>query len=256
MFAAWQAQGQQPFITDNAAVTDTGSLHLQFANEIDRLQLSSIPNTYQNGARVVAAFGIFKDVEVSVTGQFLSLVSTSDRRLVDGIGDTGFAVKYNFRKERDDYRLPALTFSVFAQLPTGNSLRSLGSGAVGYGFNMVAEKTIRKKNTVRINLGYLAAGNTLVGNLGIATIRGGIFTGGASLVRAVGEKWQLGAELTGAVSNKFQLSRGQLQTQWGGNYQLNKRSTFDFGLILGRFVASPRYGFLLGYSRDITLRKK
>ena len=51
------------------------------------------------------------------------------------------------------------------------------------------------------------------------------------------------------ISN-FQLSKGQLATQIGGNYMLSKRFTLAFGVIGGRFVASPRLGGLIGFAYD------
>jgi len=66
---------------------------------------------------------------------------------------------------------------------------------------------------------------------------------------------QLGAEVTGALTNNFQLSRGQLQTQFGGNYELGKNFTLDFGVIAGRFAASPRVGLLIGTSIDFNRPK-
>ena len=247
---AYPAAAQQPFVTDNADVTDKGKFHFQFANEFDRFQLSSLPNTHQDVTSITLAYGVAKNLELSVVGQFLGLSSTSDPRLVRGLGDTTFSVKYNFRQEAKGSRLPAFSASAFVQLPTGNARNGLGSGVTDYGLNAIAQKSLGEKNTLRVNAGYLFAGNTLVGNIGISSVRGHIFTGGASFVRKVNDKWQLGAELTGAVTNKLQLSKGQLQTQFGGNYQLNKKTTLDFGFILGRFAASPRYGLLFGFSRD------
>jgi len=46
-------------------------------------------------------------------------------------------------------------------------------------------------------------------------------------------------ELTGAVTSNFQLSKGQLQALAGGNYAIRKNLTLDFGLVAGRFAASP-----------------
>lgn len=66
----------------------------------------------------------------------------------------------------------------------------------------------------------------------------------------INEKLQLGAEIAGAVTSQFQLSKGQLQVQAGGNYNLRKTLTLDFGLIAGRFAASPRVGAQFGFSVD------
>ena len=249
-FALSAVRAQQPFVTDDADVTEKGKFHYEVADELDNLQPTSLPVEYQNGVRATVAYGLLKDVEVSIGGQFLTLVSQPRYRSVSGIGDTTLAFKYNFRHEQENSRLPALTISGFVQLATGNAARSLGSGVTDYGFNAIAQKTYRTKNVFRVNGGYLFAGNTLNGALGIAAVRGHVFNGGASYIRKINEKLQLGAELTGAVTSNFQLSKGQLQTQFGGNYQLTKKTSFDFGLIVGRYSASPRFGFQLGYSRD------
>ena len=241
---------QQPFVTDNADVTEKGKFHFEIANEFDRLQTPSLPVKYQSGAHATLAYGLVNNVEVSVTGQYLGLVSGGHPRVSDGISDTTFSVKYNFYKERETSFLPALTISAYVQFPTGNAPRGLGSGITDFGINGIAQKTFRKQNVFRLNGGILFSGNTLTGAIGFTTVRGQVFTGGVSYVRRVSDTLQLGGEITGAVAANFQLSKGQLQSQFGGNYQFRKNTTFDFGFIIGRFSASPRYGLQLGFSHD------
>ncbi len=241
---------QIPFNTDDADVTGKGKFHFEFINEFDRLQPTSVPDTYQNGARVTVAYGLAKSVEISVTGQYLGLASSQHPRLIGGIGDTTLGIKYNFYRERETSVLPALTISGFVQIPTGSVPRGLGTGVTDFGINGIAQKTFRERNVVRLNVGVLFSGNTLTGAIGIAVVRGQVFTGGVSYVRNISQKLQLGGEITGAVAGNFQLSKGQLQTQFGGNYQIGKNTSFDFGLIAGRFAASPRIGFLVGFSHD------
>lgn len=253
--SAFSIAAQQPFVTDNAAVTDPGIMSIEVANELDKLQPESLPDAYQNVTSYSVSFGVFKRIDISVSGAYLSLISDGRRRLNTGYGDTSLSLKYNFRKEHDGSRLPAMSVSVSGHFPTGSATRGLGSGVYGFSVNGIAEKSIRKANTARINLGYLLTGTTVVGDLGIGTVRGGIFTGGASFVREFGPRWLLGGEVSGAVSRKFRLSAGQLQTRFGGNYRLTDNSTLDFGISLGRFSASPRAGFIIGYTRDIKLRK-
>jgi hypothetical protein len=77
-----------------------------------------------------------------------------------------------------------------------------------------------------------------------------VFTGGGSLVKQFSSKLQLGIELTGALEQNLELGKGQLQTQFGGNYQLRNNISFDFGVVVGRFVASPRAGMQVGMSVD------
>lgn len=252
LFGEISASVQQPFVTDNTDVTDKGKFHFETSSEIDRLQNSLFPIKYQNGLHATLAYGLLKDVEVSATGDFLTLVSdrSVSPRLVSGIGDTTFAVKYNFRRERENSQIPAMTVSAFVQFPTGDASRSLGSGITDYGIYGVAQKTFKEKNVVRVNGGYLFAGNTVTGVEGISAVRGQIFTGSASIVRRLNEKLQLGGEIAGALTSQFQLSKGQLQFQFGGNYNLRKNLTLDFGLITGRYAASPRVGGQLGFSVD------
>jgi hypothetical protein len=41
-----------------------------------------------------------------------------------------------------------------------------------------------------------------------------------------------------------------LQEQIGGNYEVGKGLTVDFGAIGGQAIGSPHYGFQLGFSKD------
>ena len=77
-----------------------------------------------------------------------------------------------------------------------------------------------------------------------------MFTAGASLVRQFTKRLDLGAEVTGAITKDFQLGKVQLQFQIGGNLRLKEGFTFDFGIIGGRYSASPRVGLQLGVSVD------
>jgi hypothetical protein len=83
-----------------------------------------------------------------------------------------------------------------------------------------------------------------------ALSRGTVFTGGGSVVRQIGPKFDLGVELVGAVSTSFNLGKSQLQTMVGGNYSLRDNLTFDFGIVAGKYAASPRVGIQLGISID------
>jgi hypothetical protein len=168
---------------------------------------------------------------------------------VSGFGDFDFHIKYNFLKEREGSRLPAMTATVNVELPTGDASKQLGSGVVDVFLNGILQKSLTKKTMLRLNSGILFSGNTTTGEIGIKS-RGKVFVGGLSLVKLITPKLDLGAELTGAVTNSVKLSRGQLQTQIGGNYQFRKNASFDFGIIGGKFAASPRVGVQVGISID------
>lgn len=245
-------KAQQPFLTDDADVTDKGKFHFEISSEFDKLPSSSFPVKYQNGLIATLDYGLAKNVEISVSGNFLTLINKQidSLRYIGGAGDTTLSAKYNFLHEHKKSRLPALAIIGFVQFPTGDASRALGSGVTDYGFYGAAQKTYKEKTVVRVNAGYLFAGNTLNGAEGISLVKGKVFTGGASVVRKINEKLQLGAEITGSVTNKFQLSAGQLQSQFGGNYSLSKKLTLDFGVIAGHFAASPRFGAQIGISVD------
>jgi hypothetical protein len=62
----------------------------------------------------------------------------------------------------------------------------------------------------------------------------------------------LGAEIYGGTTANQKLGRSQLQGMLGGRYALSNRAmTFDFGLIIGKYSASPRIGGQIGFSFDL-----
>jgi hypothetical protein len=246
-----RAVAQQPFYTDNADVTDKQKLHFQLSNEFDILQRSAYPSLRQNTTVFELDYGLLSGVEIGVDGP---LIAISNSRVTTpktpfGFGDLDLHIKYNFLKERDGSLLPALAATLNVELPTGNAREQLGSGLADYFLNGILQKSLTKKTTLRLNGGILFAGNTTTGEIGIKT-RGKVFVGGASLVKQITEKLDLGAEVTGAVTSRLKLSNGQLQTLIGGNYALTKKMTFDFGIVGGKFAASPRAGLQLGISVD------
>jgi hypothetical protein len=114
----------------------------------------------------------------------------------------------------------------------------------------VLQKSITKRNVARLNGGILFAGNSSTGLIGIEGVRGQVSTGNGSLVRDFTEKLKLGIEVFGAVSNDFNLSRGQLEAQIGGSYSLRDDFAFTFGVLGGRYPASPRVGIHVGFAYD------
>jgi len=243
-------RAQQPFVTDDTETVEKGKFELEVLNEFDRLHRFDYPETFQNETEATLTFGITKRVEIAVAGSFLSVYSAEAPRSIGGIGDTEFEIKYNFRKKEKSY-LPTMAVSFMLQAPTGNARRGLGSGVTNLGVRYLAQKQIGEKNTVRVNGGYLFAGNTIIGDLGITAIRGHIFSGSASYVRKINDKLQLGGEISGATTTKFQLSEGQLQVRFGGNYQITKRTSIDFGVAAGKYEASPRFALLIGFTTDL-----
>lgn len=252
LFPCSTARAQLPFYTDDADTTDKGKFHFEFFNEQDILQRQLYPARRQNTANFTLNYGVTKRLEFDVNAPVLTIFNakTSPMGNVTGNGDTQFGLKYRFHNERDHSRLPALAVVFYVEFPTGSTSKQLGSGLTDYWLYGVAQKSLTKKTIVRLNGGILFAGNESTGLIGINTTRGQVFTGNASITKDFTPKLRLGAELFGAVTNNFQLSKGQLATQVGGNYALSKRFTLAFGLLVGRFPASPRVGALVGVAYD------
>ena len=243
-------RAQQPFNTDDSEVTDRHKLHLECANEFDILSTDIYPNLRQNTLNCKFAFGLFKGVEVGVDNQAIKIMNANSLivpRSAFGIGDIDFSVKYNFIKESEGKKHPAFTVSFAFEAPTGDEQKQLGSGLYDYVGNGIMQKSLTDKTKLRVNLGIVFAGNTLTGAVGLRT-RGTVFTGATSLVRTFTPRLQLGAEITGAASTNFDLGRGAMQGMVGGNYVLNKKMTFDFGLTAGTFPGAPQVGAQIGFS--------
>lgn len=241
---------QQPFYTDDADVTGRNKFHFQLSNEFDVLQRSAYPSLRQNTAVFELDYGLAPNIEIGVDGPLIAIMNSRivAPRTPFGFGDLDLHIKYNFLKEREGSRRPAMTVTFAVELPTGNASDQLGSGLTDYSLNGILQKSLTKKTTFRLNGGVLFAGSTATGDVGIKK-RGTVLIGGGSLVKQFTRKLDLGIEIVGAVEKGSALSAGQLQTQLGGNYQFAKKASFDFGVVAGKFN-SPRVGLQLGLSID------
>ena len=257
MLAMWfvvvvsTATAQQPFVTDDADTTPKRHFHFEFSNEFDLLQRAAFPSVRQNTADFELDYGLFDRLEIGIESPLLTIFNApgTNPRSVSGLGDTNLSLKYNFLREHENSRAPALAIAFNLELPTGDTKRQLGSGLADYYMNGIVQKSLTRKTKLRLNGGILFSGNETTGVIGIKA-RGTVFTGGGSLVKKFTPKLQLGIELTGALERNFQLGKGQLQTLVGGNYQLRNNLSFDFGVVGGKYAASPRAGIQVGISID------
>ena len=242
---------QQPFYTDDSDVTPKGHFHFEFSNEFDWLQRSAFPALRQNTADFELDYGLAPGLEVGIEAPLLSIQNSrqSTTRSATGIGDTNLSLKYNFKQEHERSRLPAMAIVVNLELPTGSVKRQLGSGLADFYMNGILQKSLTSKTKLRLNGGILFSGNTTTGVIGIKT-RGTVLTAGGSLIREFSQNLMLGVEVTGADTKNFDLAKGQLQVLVGGNYGFRRNMTFDFGVVGGKYVASPRLGIQLGVSID------
>jgi hypothetical protein len=208
VLGAATAKAQQPFVTDDADTTPKRHFHFEFSNEFDLLQHSSFPSCKQNTADFELDYGLFDRVEIGIESPLLTIFNAPGTipKTPTGIGDTNLSLKYNFLRERENSRMPALAIAFNLELPTGDTRRQLGSGLADFYMNGILQKSVSKKTKLRLNGGIVFSGNETIGVVGIKT-RGTVFTGGESLVRQFSPKLQLGVEFTGAMTKDFSSAR-------------------------------------------------
>jgi hypothetical protein len=241
---------QLPFYTDDPAVTERGKWHFEFFNEFDQLQTPQFPNLRQNTANYKLNYGLPHNLELDVDSPYLSIFRAVQTSNSAGNGDTNMGVKWEFHKESPGKALPALGVSFYVEVPTGDASRQLGSGLTDYWLNLIAQKSLSDKTRVNLNTGYLFAGNTSTGVLGITKARGHVFAGGLSLLHDFTPRLTMGVEMFGGFSNNEDLGRSQLQGLVGGIYTIRNGLAVSLGLLGGKYIASPLVGGQVGFAID------
>jgi hypothetical protein len=248
------AAAQMPFYTDNADVTDEGTLHFEFFNEYDGLQSAGYPDLRQNTFNYKANYGLPHGLELDIDAPIISIYRAPGSQDSNGPGDTDMGIKWNFRKSASPLKVPALSASLYIEFPTGDASRELGSGLTDYWLNSIAQEPLTEKTRVNANFGFLFAGNTSTGVLGTQNTRGHVYTGGLSLTHDFNPRVTLGAEAYGAIADNKSLGKDQLQGLAGGWYQVNSRIAITFALLGGSHVASPKIGGQIGFEVDFPFR--
>jgi Putative MetA-pathway of phenol degradation len=244
-----QMHAQLPFYTDDTGVTDRGKWHFEFFNEYDALQLQ-YPNVRQNTANFKLNYGLPHSLELDADVPYLNIERSGGNPPSSGMGDTNLGIKWIFHHESKGSRLPALGASFYTEFPTGDTSQQLGSGLADYWLNFIGQKSISEKTRVTGNLGILFAGNTSTGVIGLQNTRGQVYTGGLSLLHDFTPRLTLGGELYGGYAANDSLGKSQLQAMAGGQYQLRNGLSFCFGLLGGKYVASPQIGGQIGFAVD------
>ena len=250
-FLATPLYAQQPFFTDDADITGHHLLHLELFNQFALLHDSAYPSLRQNALNVGLMYGLFKNVEVGVNTPLIAIFNDSSVSpdIAFGPGDTNLSVKMRLIPENVERRNLAISASVNFEIPTGNTNLKLGSGLEDFGINGILQKRLSNSVTLRINAGAIFSGNKLTGVIGIKK-RGFVFTGGTSVVYNVNSELSIGAEIVGSVSDELELSKGLLLAQVGGHYLLKDGLTLDFGILGGKYTASPELGIQAGIAAD------
>jgi hypothetical protein len=251
--AAWRTApllAQMPFYTDDPAVTEPRVVHFEFFNEYDALQSSQFPNLNQNTANFKLNYGFLHNLEGDIDVPYLSIYRASAHETSAGMGDFDLGLKWGIRKLDTKSHIPALGTSFYIEFPTGNVQEELGSGLHDYWLNTIAQEPFGEKTRLTANFGYLFAGNTSTGVIGVSTTRGHVYTGGLSLLHDFTKDLTLGAEAYGGLGDTKGLGKDQLQFLGGGSYQLRDGFSFTFAVLGGKFEASPHIGGQFGFAVD------
>lgn len=242
---------QLPFYTDNPQVTDQGTLHIEFFNEFDQLQSSQYPDLHQNWANFKVNYGLPHRLELDMDFPYLAIYRASGQPVSSGLGDFDLGIKWNFRAAPPDSQRFLLAGSLYIEAPTGNVHQQLGSGLTDVALNLIAQKPFSPTTRLNMNLGFLFAGNTSTGAIGIETTRGHVVTAGASLLHDFSPRLTLGVEAYGGVADNDQLDRKQLQGLMGAEYTIRNGFGLAVAVLGGKYEASPRIGGQIGFQVDI-----
>lgn len=245
---------QMPFYTDNADVTDPGTLHFESYDEFDGLQSAQYPDLRQNTFNYKFNYGLPHGFEIDADAPWLTINRAPGSSDANGPGDTEIGIKWNFRRSVRPLSAPALSTSFYVEFPTGDKQQQLSSGLSDYWLNFIAQEPLSDKTRINANFGFLFSGNTSTGVIGTENTRGQVYTGGLSLQRDFTPHLILGAELYGAVADNKSLGKDQLQALTGGSYQFMRRYAVTFAVLGGSHIASPKIGGQIGFEADFPLR--
>jgi hypothetical protein len=241
---------QMPFYTDDSNVTDKGTLHFEIFNEYDGLQSSLYPDIRQNTANFKVNYGLPHGLELDVDVPYLDIYHATGEPTYAGNGDTNMGIKWAFKKSSKPLASPALAASFYVEFPTGDTRQELGSGLTDYAFNFIAQEPLTDKTRITGNAGFLFAGNTSTGVIGLQTTRGHVFTAGVSVTHDYTPRLTLGGEIYLGFSDNAGLGKGQIQGLGGGVYEVHNGLSVTFAVLGGHDVGSPRIGGQVGFEVD------
>jgi hypothetical protein len=250
LFVSNTLHAQMPFYTDDTVVTEPKKLHVEIFDEFDGLQSPQFPDKTQNTANVKVNFSPLQHLELDLDVPYLAIHRAAGSPASSGVGDTNLGAKWNLHEATPDSALPSLATSLYIEFPTGNSSQELGSGLIDYALNFMLQKPFSQVTRANLNMGILFAGNTSTGAEGIRTRRGQVYTGGLSLLHDVTDKFTVGGEVYGAVSDGAGQDKTQLQGLLGAQYTIRDGLTLSMGVLGGKYGATPQIGGQIGIAID------
>jgi len=245
------ACAQMPFYTDDPSITPIKTIHIEVFDEYDGLQSSQFPDKRQNTANFKINYSPFSHLELDVDFPYLDIQRAAGVENSGGVGDTNLGAKWSFPARNSDPLTASYAISFYVELPTGDSANGLGSGLTDYWLNFAMQKPLTETTRINWNLGLLFAGNTSTGAVGIQTRRGQVYTGGISLLHDLTSRLTMGAELYGGFSDGAGHDKTQLQAMLGGEFAVRDGLSISFGVLGGKYGATPSLGGQVGVAVDI-----
>jgi hypothetical protein len=245
------ARAQMPFYTDDPSITPIKTIHIEIFDEYDGLQSSQFPDKRQNTANFKFNYSPFDHLELDLDFPYLDILRAPGADNSSGVGDTNLGAKWSFPARNSDPLNASYAVSFYVEFPTGDSANGLGSGLTDYWLNFAMQEPLSQATRINGNLGLLFAGNTSTGAVGIQTRRGQVYTGGISLLHDLTSRLTVGAELYGGVSDGAGHDKTQLQAMLGGEFSIREGLALSFGVLGGKYGATPSLGGQVGVAVDI-----
>jgi len=136
---------QMPFSTDDSAVTEPGTLHVEIFDEIDALQSMQFPDLRQNTANLKVNVGLPHGLELDVDAPYLTIYRAPGSHNSRSVGDTDMGVKWNLHEATPNSRVPAVAVSFYTEFPTGDARQELGSGLTDYWLNFIVQTPVSER---------------------------------------------------------------------------------------------------------------
>ena len=179
-------------------------------------------------------FSIFKNLEF----RFLNNPVQRDGG-VAGLGDSGAGFKYRFVTQTK--RLPTLSFLYNATFPTAGG--SLGAGAVGHSFQLLASKDFGKHHV------DLDEAGQILGRPGASGFDRNYFTALAYSYQFT-KKWGMSAEIAG-TSRTNRATPANLTLLGAPTYNVSQRLVLDAGVYVAAYGGLPRVTFFAGVTYSV-----
>jgi hypothetical protein len=242
---------QMPFYTDDPSITPIRTVHIEIFDEYDGLQSSQFPDERQNTANFKINYSPLSNLELDLDVPYLNIQRAPGRESSQGVGDTNVGAKWTLPADRSQPLGMSYAVSFYVEFPTGDAAQELGSGLTDYWLNLALQKPLTEATRINANLGILFAGNTSTGVVGIQTRRGQVYTGGLSILHDVSSRLTLGTELYGGISDGAGHDKTQLQAMAGGQFSVRDGVSLSFGVLGGKYGATPRLGGQVGIAVDL-----